>query len=399
MNLTPLPFRAALQRYQSQAEDLFAAYKMGDSEAILRIKQRHPRFLDPKIRWLSLNPSDSEVQSAGLELSDAQLALARWYDFQDWLALSEYAGAVTKENSPVFRFESAVEAVITGDAATLTSLLRDHPELVRARSTRVTHFDPPVHRATLLHYIAANGVEGYRQKSPANAVAIAKILLNAGAEVDALADMYGGQCTTMAMLVSSSPPANAGVQVPLVETLLDFGASVEGHGSGPWVSPLMTALAFGFQGAAEALTKRGARVDNLAAASGLGRVAEANNLLAVADPESRHRALVLSAQHGHVEVVRLLLDAGEDPNRYNPAHMHSHSTPLHQAVAAGHDEVVRLLVERGARLDIRDTIYQGTPLGWAMYLGRPQDRSVPTDADGGVVCAKILAMLRRSASL
>jgi len=30
-------------------------------------------------------------------------------------------------------------------------------------------------------------------------------------------------------------------------------------------------------------------------------------------------------------------------------------------------DMVRLFVERGARLDIRDTIYQSTPLGWAIY--------------------------------
>jgi ankyrin repeat protein len=66
----------------------------------------------------------------------------------------------------------------------------------------------------------------------------------------------------------------------------------------------------------------------------------------------------------------LLLDAGEDPNRYNPKGNHGHSTPLHQAALAGHDEVVRLLVTRGARLDIPDTIYESTPLGWAVYGGR-----------------------------
>jgi hypothetical protein len=38
--------------------------------------------------------------------------------------------------------------------------------------------------------------------------------------------------------------------------------------------------------------------------------------------------------------------------------------PLHQAALAGRDSVVRL-VERGARLDIRDKVYGGTPLGWA----------------------------------
>lgn len=34
--------------------------------------------------------------------------------------------------------------------------------------------------------------------------------------------------------------------------------------------------------------------------------------------------------------------------------------------------VVRLLVERGARLDIKDTIYEGTPLGWAVYGERAE---------------------------
>lgn len=69
-------------------------------------------------------------------------------------------------------------------------------------------------------------------------------------------------------------------------------------------------------------------------------------------------------------VVNLLLDAGEDPNRYNPDGFHAHSTPLHQAVWSNHAGVVALLVERGARLDIQDTIYRGTPLDWANYGGR-----------------------------
>jgi ankyrin repeat protein len=68
----------------------------------------------------------------------------------------------------------------------------------------------------------------------------------------------------------------------------------------------------------------------------------------------------------------VLIDAGEDPNRFNPPGTHSHSPPLHQAVAAGQLDVVKLLVSRGAQLDTKDTIHQGTPLGWAEYCGQPE---------------------------
>jgi hypothetical protein len=370
MDFKFLPFRSALEQYQEQAEELLEAHRSGDSQAIRVMHENHPRFLDSKIPWLPKNLPDAEIRSARLELADAQLTIARCYSFQSWPALAEYVEAITQDGSPVFLFESAVEAVVTGDEAALESSLRANPELVRARSTHINHCDPPVHRATLLHYVAANGVESYRQKTPRNIVHIAKTLLKAGAEVDALADMYGGHHPTMTMLVSSCHPAKAGVQVALVETLLYFGAAMETLGSATWGSPLMTALAFGYPSAAEALVRRGAPVDNIAAAAGLGRLAPAAQLLATADPESRHRALALAAQHGHVDIVRLLLDAGEDPSRYNPEGNHSHSTPLHQASLAGHDAVVRLLVDREARLDIKDTIYQGTPLGWAQYAGQ-----------------------------
>ncbi len=134
----------------------------------------------------------------------------------------------------------------------------------------------------------------------------------------------------------------------------------------------MTALVFGYPEAAEALVRRGARVDHVAAAAGLGRVDEVARLLATADAEDRHLALALASQQGHVEVLRLLLDAGEDPRRYNPDGSHSHATPLHQAVLSGSLAAVRLLAERGAGLGIRDRIYQGTALGWAVHAGQKE---------------------------
>jgi ankyrin repeat protein len=367
-----LPFRSTTADYQRQADELFAGWQSGAADAIDVFRNKHPRCLDDKILWLSKHQSDEEIRAAGFTLDDARLAVARWYDYADWPRLVEHVEAILQTGSPVSRFETAAEAVIEGDAASLAALLRDDANLIRARSVRVTHFDPPVHGATLLHYLAANGVEGYRQRSPANAVEIARILLEAGAEVDALSHAYGGQCTTMSLLVSSTPPARAGVQVPLVEILVDYGASVEPRGTGEWTSPVATALVFGFRDAAEALVRRGAPIDTLPAAAGLGRIADVRRLLPSASADDRHRALALAAQSGQAAVVGLLLDAGEDPNRFNPPGTHSHSPPLHQAIAADQLEVVKLLVERGARLDIKDTIYHGTPLGWAEYLGKTE---------------------------
>jgi ankyrin repeat protein len=370
VDLKPLAFDAPLSGYVAQADALLAGWHSRNEKAIRLFRNRHPKFLDDKIPWLERDLTDAEVRATPIDRDDARLALARWYEFQDWQRLEEYVASV-QQPGPIARFERAVEAVIDGDTRELKRLLAEDPELVRARSTRVNDFDPPMHRSTLLHYLAANGVEGYRQRSPKNAAEVAKVLLEAGADPNALSSAYGGQCTTLALLVSSTPPADAGVQVPLVETLIDHGASLTPAGEGNWTSPIETALVFGKHDAAQALVRRGAPVESLAAAAGLGRVDDVKRMLPRADANDRHRALALAAQSGQAGVVALLLDAGEDPNRFNPDGTHAHTPPIHQAIAAGHLDVVKLLVDRGARLDIKDTIYQGTPLGWAKYCNQP----------------------------
>jgi len=363
-------FDAPLAAYERQAEALLEGQRAREPHALERMRDLHPRFRDPEVGWRVREVPLLEVAETTFEREDALLALARGYAFADWAALADHARAVAARGE-VYRFEAAVEAVIDGDEVALERLLDADPGLVRARSTRRTCFDPSVHRATLLHYVGANGVEGHRQRTPPNAPAIARRLLEAGAEVDALADFYGGPCATLALLVSSTHPAQAGVQGALVDVLLDHGAAIEGRGE-RWGSPLATALAFGCPDAADALVRRGARIDALHVAAGLGRTADVERLLPATDAAGRHRALALAAQGGHAPVVRRLLDAGEDPNRYNPPGAHAHSTPLHQAALAGHLEVVRLLAERGARLDLRDRLWDGTPLDWARHGGQAE---------------------------
>lgn len=363
-----LPATASLTDYEALATMLLERWRSGDPAARRHFHQLLPRFRNPKVPWMALPITEEQLRAETFDMDDARAAVAMAHDFASWDDLARFATAMSDHDPEIYPFECAVEAVVDGDLATLETLLTVDPSLVHQRSRRVTTFDPPVHGAMLLHYIAANGVENSRQRTPGNAVEIATALLDRGADPNAFAWLYGGKCTTLALLVSSSHPAAAGVHLPLVELLAARGADLRPSGEGNWTSPVETALVFGFRDSAEMLLRLGAPV-SLAAAAALGRVDDAARLLTQASAEERHRALALATQSGQVETTRLLLDAGEDPNRFNAPGTHSHTPPIHQAIWNGHLDVVRLLAERGARLDIRDIHHHSTPLGWARYAG------------------------------
>lgn len=351
---TYLPLRSPLAEYELQAQALFQALNAGNEEGRWMFKWEHPRYRGKGVE--AVIPSE-------LSLDDARLIIARKYAFNTWDDLAGFASAIDRD-AELARFENAVDLVVDGKLDELAKLLAAFPNLVHVRSTRR-------HHASLLHYIGANGVENYRQRTPKNAVEVTKLLLDRGAEVDSLADMYNANCTTMSMLLSSCHPANAGLQVPLAETLLDYGAAIDGPGTN-WSSSVMTALTFGYLPAAQALYRRGAKIESVFIAAGLGLVDKVKQLYPAANPLDRQKALALAAQHGQTEVAAYLLAQGEDPNRFNPEGMHGHSTPLHQAICAGRLEVVRLLVEGGADLELRDTLYHGTALGWAEHCEQPE---------------------------
>jgi ankyrin repeat protein len=164
------------------------------------------------------------------------------------------------------------------------------------------------------------------------------------------------------MLVATGKvPRECGVQIPLIDLLCDRGAD-------PDCAAQAAAVLFELDAVRSLLARRARLTLPLAAA--LGQVDEASRLLPKADAEKRHLALALAAQYGHAEIVRVLLDAGENPNRFNPVGAHSHSTPLHQAALYGHLAVVKFLIERGAQTNVKDILFGGTPAGWADYAGK-----------------------------
>src|SRR5690348_13045012 len=82
--------RVELNSIQNEADNLYRRYVQRDPAALNEFRTRHPRFLDEKIPWLSKNSPDDEIVAAALTSEDAQLAVARRYDFRDWPAVLAY---------------------------------------------------------------------------------------------------------------------------------------------------------------------------------------------------------------------------------------------------------------------------------------------------------------------
>ncbi len=386
----PLPPRPDLDQYKKRAKELLKASQSEDPAALrtwaatwigslvrlshLTITPQLPVRIDhwtdqlekfarkelPQATWgrthSSVPPNEARLSETAT-LATAQFVIARAHGFESWPNLAKHVESIALANSPIDHFEQCVDAIAAGEVATLERLLREYPDLVRAHSTRR-------HLATLLHYVSANGVEGYRQKTPKNIVQIAELLLQAGADVNAVADVYGGS-TTLGLVATSVHPERAGVQEPLLQLLLDHGASIgAANPHGP--SLVATCLANGRVQAAEFLAQRGATLD-LEAAAGLGRLEVVKKFFdanAPRNPRDREieRALLWACEYGRYDVVDLLLQRGAAPQ----AQANTGQTALHWAVIGGHLDTISLLLARGAQLEAKNT-YAGTALGQALW--------------------------------
>ena len=135
------------------------------------------------------------------------------------------------------KFIPAVRAVKSDDLETFKKLVAEDPSLATSRSSS-SH-------PTLLQCVALDG------KDKPNNVTMAEVLIDAGAELNE-------------PFVAAASMDNR----PVAELLLDRGASIDGRGG--W-SALEEALYWNSQNVLALLLERGARVQNLRSAAGLGR--------------------------------------------------------------------------------------------------------------------------------
>jgi ankyrin repeat protein len=347
----------------------------------LEITQVHREAQRIERRW-------HKIKNVPWTLIDSQLFLAQEHGFATWPKFSEHIEALSRDNSQVSNFEAAADAIIRGDTAALKNLLDDDPALVRTRSTRE-------HRSTLLHYVSANGIEDFRQKTPKNIVEIANLLLARGADANAESDAYGGGSTTLGLVATSVHPERAGVQIALLETLLGHGAKIDQPAAaGNGHSVIKGCLANGQPKAAEFFANLGVKLD-LESAAALGRLDlvqshfdENGVLRPPATNQQMESGFLYACGYGRSQVVEFLLERGVGSVLRNA----DGQTGLHWAAYGAHVEAVKLLLQR-VPIDLKDNNFHATPLDVALYTW---DSS--SDTPKRERCYEVILLLARAGS-
>lgn len=369
-DVLPLPPHPDLDQYRSRAKELAAACRQGDEPIRAWAADWIAALVRLQPAAFRLSPHDQDrrtgqvaqfarerLRRAECRLSQAQFVIARAHGFESWPRLVQHIEGLARE-SDVSTFERAAEAIVTGDLPALERLLRADPALIRARSSRE-------HRATLLHYVSANGVESYRQRTPDNILGITRHLLDAGAEVDAMADVYGG-LTTFSLVVTSELPRRAGIQNDLADLLLARGATMR-----PDI--VHYCLMNGCPEAAAHLAGLGAPVGVIEAA-GIGRLdllRQALDAPGGLSADDQGAAMVMAAWHRRHDAIALLLGRGVSAGARRE---HDGQTALHVAAYQGDTALVELLLRHRPPLEVADKVYGTPPMVWALHAWLVENR-------------------------
>jgi peptide-methionine (S)-S-oxide reductase len=273
-------------------------------------------------------------------------------------------------------FREAVSAMDAGDVATLERLLAANPQLVRDR------LDAP---GAWLRDIVGGALDGFFKdpyllwflaedpvrtgKMPRNVAQMARAIIRAAERerVDTLPEQLE---FTLHLAVCSGVERESGLQLELIDVLLDAGTSP---------NRTIDCLVNGNFAAAEHLLSRGAE-PNLATVMCLDRWEDVRALAPTATPEDKQVALTAAALHGKVRALEELIALGVDLDAFSSG-FYSHATPLHHAVWSASLDAVKVIVDAGARLDTKDKANNATPLGWAEYGAKLEDERAPRYAE------------------
>jgi ankyrin repeat protein len=381
----PLPAAPSLEQLRNRARDLQRAHRAGDPDARARVAAH-----------------DAPVQEP-LQLSTAQLVVAREHGFPSWPRLRAYVDRVTaggpdlqhayhddldyyagrayglrasaEDGTPgaVAAFERHGQPVTEDGARTVVARMHGFPSWPALRR----------HVAGLRNGGGEPFARAYRALEAHDREALAAELDRLpglvtasgtnGNDLLGMATATGDERTVRLLLERGADPAHANAHgwTPLHQTaysnqsalaaiLLDAGAPADAEGRGAGGTPLVAALFWGHRETAELLAERGGlHPRNLRVAAGLGRVDVVAELVG-SDGRPSPRA---GAHRGFYR-------PHSGFPAWRPADDPQEALDEALAWAARNDraDVLDVLVARGARVDA--DVYRGTALTWAAATGR-----------------------------
>ncbi|HXN72664.1 MAG TPA: ankyrin repeat domain-containing protein [Candidatus Acidoferrales bacterium] len=409
-----LPKQPSLEQLRKQAKDLLEQYRAAVPAAVAEVHQFERRP----------NP-------AAFALNDAQRVLARAYGYESWPKLKAFVDGAN--------IASLAEAVQAGDAARVRILLNARPELVAMDMAgndehRVLHYAVLRRDAAMVKLLMEAGADArkgiYPHRDATSALAIAKDreytdivaiieeeeqlrraemscpnatisptqdqinqAISKGDNAAAICLLQADGSLIQACDREGGTPLHVAAQAAneeMVPWLLNRRAQVRKqdlHGLTPLDRAALAADprnagAKRFPAVAKLLLEHGADV-TIRAAVALADTKRVRELVTENPAVLREihwtggGLLSLAVNHGHIEIVRLLLDLGADVDERvmldeleEPTP--SWGTPLWYAALAGQRDIVELLLDRGA--DPNANVYAS---GWPLRNAwRHQDDSV-----------------------